>query len=140
MSDVGCRIARSSIRNAQSTIRNSAAPEIICGVEDGWGGMRRFSLDAVTANRTVLVVIRDALEPDVLALITTPPGMRVIAIERLWFRARLVWEMVRGTLRGTLREVVVNRAKTQRALAPIAWILRVHAVQLIDTEQGYQLQ
>ena len=141
IADFGLRIGkRQAIRNPKSAIRNFAAPEAICAVEDGWAGMRQYSLEAANAGRTVLVVIRDAVEPAVLELITAPAGMRIVAVERLWFRAHLIWEMVKAAGQGKLEEVVVNRARTRRDLSPLAWILRARMMQLTETEHGYRLE
>jgi hypothetical protein len=129
--------------NAPSTgsRHNTAnAPEVICGVEDGWRGVREFSLAASREGRGVLVLIRGLLEPEVFAMITTPPRMRVLAVKPRWFRLRLVWEILRAASRGRLRWVVVTKDKTRRLLSPVTRLVGSRITRLVETEEGYRLE
>ena len=116
------------------------APHLVCGVEDGWRGVREFSLAAAREGLGVVVLIRDRLEPEVLALITTPPQMRVSAVSRTWFRVRLVWEVLRAAVGGRLRWVIVTRARTRRWLTPVAARCRAEVWQLIEDVDGYRFE
>jgi hypothetical protein len=62
----------------------------VLAVERGWQGMRELSLAVSRRGVLVDVLIKGAVAPDVLAMVTRPIGMRVIAVRRTWFLARLV--------------------------------------------------
>jgi len=112
---------------------------VICGVEDGWRGIREFSLAASREGRGVVVLIRGLVEPEVLAMITTPPRMRVLAVKPRWFRLRLVWEILRAASRGRLRWVVVTKGKTRRLLSPVTRMIGTRILRLVETEESYRL-
>ncbi len=114
--------------------------EILCGVEDGWWGCRELSLAAAREGRRVTVLIRDRLEPDVLAMIATPPGMRVASIPRAWFHLRLLGAALAAGLAGALGAVVVTKPRTARRLAPVAALFRAPVYQVIETMDGYRCE
>jgi hypothetical protein len=113
-------------------------PELVCAVEDGWEGIRRVSLAAAGEGQSVLVIIRDRLDPDVRAMITTPPSMRLLDVSRRWFRLRLLWEVARAALR--VRWIVVTKPRTKRWLAPVAAVCRSQVFELAETAAGYQVR
>lgn len=115
-------------------------PEVICAVEDGWAGMRTFSLDVARKGQDVLVLIAEQLEPQVLAMITTPPHMRVAAVPRPWFRWRLITELLQAALRGRLRSCVVTKARTQRLVGWLARACGARIIRLCETVEGYRLE
>ena len=125
-----------SRRNAPNT---PVASQVIYGVEDGWQGVRECSLAAAREDWGVVVLIRGALAPEVLALITVPPQMRVVAVSDSSFRLRLVWEMIRAASRGQLQWVVVTKARTRQLLAPVARACRVQVLRLRELDEGYAL-
>lgn len=114
------------------------ATQVICAVEDGWRGVRECSLAAATAGRGVTMLIEGPLDAEVLAMITVPPRMRLIAVDRRWFRFRLAWEILRAAAQGQLRWVVVTKARTARLLGPLAKVCGARALRLIETQDGYR--
>lgn len=62
----------------------------VLAVEDGWQGMRELSLTLAQAGRPVDVLIKGRVAPDVLGMVTRPPGMRILSVARPWFRWRLL--------------------------------------------------
>lgn len=118
----------------------SNTPEVICGVEDGWAGIRRFSLDVARSNRPIDVMICGALDPEVLMMITAPPPMRIAAVPRRLFRWRLLGGILRASIGGRLRWVVVTKARTRRLLGPVGRLLGARVVRLIETADGYRFE
>jgi hypothetical protein len=115
-------------------------PQIVCAVEDGWWGTRAFSLAAIREGFETTVLIRDALEPEVLAMITIPPRMRLTAVGRAWFRWRLLGEVLRAAARGPLRWVVITKPRTRRFIAPVARLCRARILQMVETVDGYSVE
>jgi len=117
---------------------NPFVAEIICGVEDGWRGVREFSLSVAAQELSVLVLIRGELDCAVLKLIDTPPGMRIEAVSNRWFRIRILQEVIRSLLKRRLRAVVMTKARTQRLFDPWLKCFGLRVCRIIETEDGFR--
>ena len=114
--------------------------QVICAVEDGWRGMRIFSLSAVKEGAAVTVLIRGRLDPGLTALIRAPEGMRLVAVEDRYFRWRLILEVLRLVLRGGERELVVDKMRTERLMEPLVWLTGSRVHRLLETPEGFRFE
>jgi len=116
------------------------AVRVICTVEDGWRGMRIFSLSAVNEGAAVTVLIRGHLDPELTALIRAPEGMRLITVEDRWFRWRLILELLRSVLRSGERALVVDKIRTERLMKPLVWLTGSRVHRLLETPEGFHFE
>ncbi|MDP3722107.1 MAG: hypothetical protein Q8R91_01240 [Candidatus Omnitrophota bacterium] len=119
------------------TSKAGRAPHVICAVEDGWRGMRLFSLEAIKRGAHVAVLIRGSVDPQLLGLITVPEGMTLTALAFGGYRFRVALRLLRGAFHQVPKAFVVDKPRTKALLGPLARALGFRTHRLIETPDGF---
>jgi hypothetical protein len=116
------------------------ASAVLSVVERGWRGVRECSIALSAQAVPVTHLIKGRLGADVRAMIRPYPGVRLVSVPRIAFRAWLWGLLAWGTIWGRLRWVLVDH---ERTLREVAWWCRVCGVTPVfiqETDQGYDLR
>jgi hypothetical protein len=120
--------------------RRPHAPEALSVVERGWRGARECSITLSARAVPVTHLIKGSLKADLRAMIRPYPGVRLVSVPRIAFRAWLWALLVWGTMWGRLRWVLIDH---ERTLKEVAWWCRMcglTSVFIQETGQGYDLR
>ena len=117
----------------------------ILAVEHGWQGMRELSLAFARQGAQVDVLIKGAVAPEVLAMVTGPNGMRITAIPRVWFLVRLMVHCAFAGVGSRPVCVIAQRRESPRQERVRRWLERLGrcvpltVVMLEENSQGNHL-
>ena len=120
--------------------RRPPASEVLCVVERGWRGARECSITLSARAVPVTHLIKGSLKTNLRAMIRPYPGVRLVSVPRLAFRAWLWGLLAWGTMWGRLRWVLVDH---ERTLREVAWWCHLFGLRLVlvhETEMGYALE
>ena len=101
---------------------------VILAVEHGWQGMRELSLAFAKLGASVDVLIKGRVPSEVLAMITTPRGMRVLDAPRVMFRWCLVWSCLTASLTRRPVLVVTQQWGTRGTQITRRWMERLRRI------------
>ncbi|MBI3088495.1 MAG: hypothetical protein HYY91_06425 [Candidatus Omnitrophica bacterium] len=113
--------------------------EVLSVVERDWRGARECSLTLNAMAVPVTHLIKGSLSRDVRAMIRPYPLIRLVSAPRMVFRVWLWWAVVRRTVLGRVRWVLLDQERTLRELAWWCRLWRVTPVLIQDTARGYTL-
>ena len=114
--------------------------EVLSLVERGWRGARDCSLALSAMRIPVTHLIKGRLDADVQAMIRPFSSIAIMSVPRAWFPPTLWWVMIRGTLTGKLRWVLMDHERTWKF---VAWWCRIfHLTPVMIQERGptYELR
>lgn len=111
-------------------------PLVMSFVEDGWRSARVLSLALVQqGGYRVTHLIRGRVDPAVLRMITPCPGMRLVPIERVWFKVvrwlALVWALAR-------RRAALLLVDSERTFCYVQPFARRWGVPVVLAEERFQ--
>ena len=111
----------------------------ILSVEHGWQGMRELSLELARLGLMVDVLIKGQVEPDVLAMITRPAGMRITSVIPPWFHCRLLLACLAASGRSSPVYAVTHRRDTPAQERTRRWLERLGRImplRILLLEEG----
>lgn len=109
-------------------------------VERGWRGARECSITLSARAVPVTHLIKGSLKTNLRAMIRPYPGVRLVCVPRIAFRAWLWGMLVWGTMLRRVKWVLVDH---ERTLREVAWWCRVCGVTPVfiqETAEGYDLR
>lgn len=113
--------------------------QVICAVETAWPGMRQCSLTLAGHGASVLVLIKGAVEPEVLAMITRPANMAIRDVPARAFTWRLAQRLLATNGAAGEHLLIVNRPKTLAWTSTIGRLRGWRVLRLQETGPDYHL-
>jgi len=111
---------------------------VVCAVERGWQNTRQLSLELNQKGYFVDILIKGAVEPDVLAMITKYAGIRIRSAGRFWFRLRLFFKIALSALFKDLKAVGIEGKRIEGWINLLGRIFNFR-VFLITNESRHNL-
>ena len=109
---------------------------VLSFVEDGWRSARVLSIALVQEARVCVVhFIKGRVDPAVLRMVTPYPGMRIVPIERLWFKVVRWLTLIAGLASRRVALILVDNDRTWRFVQPAA---RRWGVPVVLADERYQ--
>ncbi len=81
-------------------------------VEKGWAGARRLSIELSRKGVGVRHLVRGAIAPEFMGIITPYPGISIHGIPVRWYRIAAWWALLWWQFRPNLHAVIVDNART----------------------------
>ena len=108
-------------------------------VERSWQAARECSLDLDRRGVAVIHLIKGGVDPEVLALVTPRPNIRLRSIPRrlFWCVAWSCWVWL--LLRERLRVVLVDNERSLERLRRWAQFTHVHLMVVRQSHEGYEV-
>lgn len=104
---------------------------IICAVERGWQNTRQMSLELARKGYIVGILIKGAVKPDVLAMITAYAGIKISAVRRFCFGPILFFRITLYAIFLRLKAVVVEAKDIDKW---IFFLSRVFSLKVFSVE------
>lgn len=113
--------------------------DIICGVERGWKGMRQFALALADKGYEVDLVLREKIPIELLKIISSRKGIRIIPCGKKIFLFRLFGVVIQRMLTHKVEWFVFNHKERLRKLNWVAHFIGAKCLVLKEAGNGYRL-
>ena len=112
---------------------------MICAVERGWKGMRQFALALAQKGYEVDLVLREKVPAELLKIISSRNGVRIIPCGKKIFPFRLLGTVIQRMLTHKVEWIVFNRQDRVKKLNWFVHFIGAKCLVLEEKGNGYRL-
>ncbi|MBI4335621.1 MAG: hypothetical protein HY589_03090 [Candidatus Omnitrophica bacterium] len=104
--------------------------------EVGWRGMKELSSALVKEGFLVDIIIRGAVDREILDIITRPDGLKIRAAPKRFFKLYIACYLLCHKIIGDLKKAIVSKKET------VGWLnmFGVETKLLVEKPQGYSVE